>query len=640
MSHLKLPDFFRDIESLKRVFPAYEVRDAQIEMAKAVDRTIREGGTLFVEAATGIGKTLAYLLPALMCGRRVVVSTATKTLQEQIVKKDLPLLEKLFEASFDYVILKGRQNYLCKRRLSKFMGQPLFSFAEETPLYEPFLEWTRRTRTGDREELKGFPDRLSFWEEVNSRSELCVGTKCPFFKECYITRLRREAARVDILIVNHHLFFSDLALREKAPAEVLPEYDGVIFDEAHRVESIATLFFGWQLSVGQVEEIIRDLRLWSGSEKEDLSGPLDRLSRQSARFFSLFPEKVERFRILPEKVPEKQRLDGSLILEGLKQLTLKLREKRRSETSGETEALLRRIDDIKDGLEVFLNSEDPNFVTWGERRKKGIVLHISPVEISKLLASSLFSQVRFSVFTSATLSAGGDFTFIRERVGAGPDAETLTLPSPFDYENRVRILIPEAFPVPGTPAYETALPGLVRDIITFNGGRALVLFTSYRQMRRVFDTIRKKLLYPVFIQGEMPKSELLDVFKRDEESVLFATASFWEGVDIPGDALTAVIIDKLPFFVPDDPLEAARMEAMKQRGENPFVRYQVPRAVIALKQGLGRLMRHKRDRGILAILDSRIYKRSYGKTFLKSLPPAGVTHSLEELKSFVEDPGV
>jgi len=299
---------------------------------------------------------------------------------------------------------------------------------------------------------------------------------------------------------------------------------------------------------------------------------------------------------------------------------------------------LRRIDDIKDGLEVFLNSEDPNFVTWGERRKKGIVLHISPVEISKLLASSLFSQVRFSVFTSATLSAGGDFTFIRERVGAGPDAETLTLPSPFDYENRVRILIPEAFPVPGTPAYETALPVLVRDIITFNGGRALVLFTSYRQMRRVFDAIRKKLLYPVFIQGEMPKSELLEIFKKDEESVLFATASFWEGVDIPGDALTAVIIDKLPFFVPDDPLEAARMEAMKQRGENPFVRYQVPRAVIALKQGLGRLMRHKKDRGILAILDSRIYKRSYGRTFLKSLPPAGISHSLEELKSFVDDP--
>jgi len=637
MSRLSLPDFFKDTESLKKVFPAYEVRESQIEMAKAVDQAIREGQILFVEAATGIGKTLAYLLPALLSGKRVVISTATKTLQEQIVKKDLPLLEQLFNASLNYVMLKGRQNYLCKRRLSRFTRQPLFSFAEETSLYGPFLEWTRNTKTGDREELKGFPERLGFWEEVNSRSELCVGSKCPFFKECFITKLRREAARADLLIVNHHLFFSDLALREKAPAEVLPEYDGVIFDEAHRVEPIATLFFGWQLSMGQVEEVIRDLKRWSEQEKVDFSEPLERFSRQAVGFFNAFPEKEERFRIHIEELPEELRLEGQMMIETLTQLTLSLREKRGSEASGEVEALLRRIDGIKDGLEAFLKSRDPNFVSWGERRKRGVVLHTSPIEVKEFLRSALLTQVHFTVFTSATLSAGGDFSFIRERVGAAERAQTLTLPSPFDYRNRVRIFIPRNFPVPGSKAYEEALPGLIRDLINCNGGRALVLFTSYRQMYRVFERIRKGLSYPVFVQGELPKSELLEAFRGDEESVLFATASFWEGVDIPGEALTAVVIDKLPFFVPDDPLEAARMEAMKERGENPFVRYQVPRAVIALKQGIGRLMRHKKDRGILAILDSRIYKRSYGRTFLKSLPPAEITHSMDDLKSFIDD---
>ena len=637
MSRPNLTDFFLDTESLKRIFPAYEIRDAQIEMARAVDRTIREGGTLFVEAATGIGKTLAYLLPALSCGRRVVISTATKTLQEQIARKDLPLLKRVFNASFDFVMLKGRQNYLCKRRLARFTRQPLFTFAEETTLFEPFLAWTRETKTGDREELRGFPEHLGFWEEVNSRSELCVGTQCSHFKECFITKLRREAARADLLIVNHHLFFSDLALQEKAPAEVLPEYDGVIFDEAHRVESIATLFFGWQLSAGQMEEIVRDLRRWAAMVKTDVADPLDRLERQSVRFFSSFMGEEERFRISMEALPGKLREEGAMMAETLGQLSLKLRQVQNEESSGETAALLRRLAGFRDGLVSFLDPRDPNLVAWGERRKRGVILHVSPVEIRDLLRNALLTQVRFTVFTSATLSAGDDFSFIRERVGADPDAEALTLPSPFDYENRVRIFIPKDFPVPGTQAYEVRLPGLVRDLIRINGGRALVLFTSYRQMCRVFETIQGRLAFPLLIQGERPKSELLETFRKQEESVLFATASFWEGVDIPGDALTAVIIDKLPFFVPDDPLESARMEAMKERGENPFTRYQVPRAVIALKQGLGRLMRHKQDRGILAICDSRIYKRSYGKTFLKSLPPAGITHSLEALRSFVED---
>lgn len=619
------------------MFPAYEVRDAQIEMAGAVARAIREGGTLFVEAATGIGKTLAYLLPALMSGRRVVVSTATKTLQEQIVKKDLPLLEKLFGTSLSYVMLKGRQNYLCRRRLSRFTRQPLFAFAEETSLYEPFLSWSQQTKTGDREELKGFPERLGFWEEVNSRSELCVGSRCPFFKTCFLTRLRREAVRADLLIVNHHLFFSDLALRERAPAEVLPDYDGVIFDEAHRVEPVATLFFGWQLGLGQVEEIVRDLRRWGGGGKAELAETLDRLERQASRFFASFQGEEERFRIQTAELPGDVRTEGRLIVETLNHLALELRGGADEDAASEVEALKRRLAGLKDGLVSFLETQDPNLIAWGERRKKGVTLHVSPIEVEDLLRAALFSQVRFSVFTSATLSAGGNFDFIRERLGAGSETETLALASPFDYENRVRIFIPKAFPIPGTQDYEARLPGLIRDLLILNGGRALVLFTSYRQMRRVFEIIRKRLSFPLFIQGQQPKSELLETFREDAESVLFATASFWEGVDIPGDALTAVIIDKLPFFVPDDPLESARMEAMKKRGENPFVRYQLPRAVIALKQGLGRLMRHKEDRGILAICDSRIYKRSYGKIFLKSLPPAGITHSLADLRLFVKN---
>jgi len=607
-------------------------------MAESVDRAIRKGTILFVEAATGIGKTLAYLLPSLLSGERVVVSTATKTLQEQIVKKDLPLLERLLGTPVDFVMLKGRQNYLCKRRMSKFIRNPMFSFMDEVSLYEPFLAWTRQTETGDREELTGFPERLGFWEEVNSRSELCTGSKCPFFKECFITRLKRDAGRADLLIVNHHLFFSDLVLRQKAPAEILPEYDGVIFDEAHRVESVATLFFGRQLSMGQVEEIIRDLKRWVGIEEIDLSEELERISRQSVRFFSFFAPDTERFRLDTKNFSEECHAEGESMIEGFGHITLKLQEKRQSEQSGEADALLRRVVELKEGLEMFLETHDPSLVYWGEKRKKGVVLHISPIEVSDLLKESLFSQVRFAVFTSATLSAGGSFSFIRDRLGAPESAETLTLSSPFDYENRVRIFIPKSFPVPGTKEYEATLPGLVKDIVSINGGRALVLFTSYRQMRRVFESIRKSLPYPLFLQGEQPRSELLKAFRGDEESVLFATASFWEGVDVPGESLTAVIIDKLPFFAPDDPLEAAKMDAMTKRGENPFVRYQVPRAVIALKQGLGRLMRHKKDRGILSILDSRIYKRAYGKTFLNSLPPAKVINSLKDLRLFVDNP--
>ncbi len=606
-------------------------------MAEAVYEVMRRGGLLFVEAATGTGKTLAYLLPAMLSKGRVVVSTATKTLQEQVVKKDLPLLEKLIHSPIESIMLKGRQNYLCKRRLSRFMQAPLFPFMEETILYEPFIQWARETKTGDREELRGFPERLGFWEEVNSKSDLCIGNRCPFFKECFLTRLKREAAKADLLIVNHHLFFSDLALRQRAPVEILPEYDGVIFDEAHRVESVATLFFGDQIRYGQVETLARDLLRWRGVEKLGLTEDLDRLGRQAARFFSFFTRDTERFPLDPEQLTGECREIGEQIREGLGALSMKIREYTTKQPSdeGEGEAFLKRITELRDHLGTFLAPRSPDFVYWGEKGKKGPILHASPIEVGKILRDALFGEVRFAVFTSATLSAAGSFSFIRERLGAPETARTMGFPSPFDYEGRVRIFIPKAFPVPGTKEYETALPKLIREIILLNGGRTLALFTSYRQMRRVYEKIRNSLPVSTFLQGDQPRSELLKVFKGDEQSVLFATASFWEGVDVPGSSLTAVIIDKLPFFVPDDPLEMARMKAMEERGENAFFQYQVPRAVISLKQGLGRLMRHKQDRGILAILDSRIYKRSYGKTFLKSLPPARVIHTLDALKTFI-----
>ncbi len=636
MSPPSLPDFFRNPDAFLETFPAYELREGQIQMAEAVHEVMRKGGVLFVEAATGTGKTLAYLLPAVLSEKRVVISTATKTLQEQIIKKDLPLLEKLLDTRIGYVMLKGRQNYLCRRRFTRFAKNPMFPVLDETSLYEPFLAWARETSTGDKEELKNFPERFSFWEEVNSRSDLCVGGKCSFFKDCFVTRLKREAAKADLLIVNHHLFFSDLAIRQKAPAEVLPDYDGVIFDEAHRVESIATLFFGGQISYGQMEELVGDLDRWSRFEKMDLNTELERLGRRAARFFSFLNPETERFPLKPEQLDGECRETGEQIREDLGHLLLKVRERQVKEPSEEGEAFLKRLAEIKDHLEIFLGPPDPDFVYWGEKRKKGAVLHASPIEVGEIMRNALFSQVRFTIFTSATLSAAGSFSFIQDRLGATDSARTLALPSPFDYETRVRIFIPKSMPIPGTKEYDAALPGLVRDIIILNGGRTLALFTSYRQMRRVYERIRKTLPMSVFLQGDQPRSELLKAFKSDEQSVLFATASFWEGVDVPGSSLTAVIIDKLPFFAPDDPLEMARMKAMEERGENPFFHYQIPRAVISLKQGLGRLMRHKQDRGILAILDSRIYKRSYGKLFLKSLPPARILHSLEELKGFVE----
>ena len=636
MPRQNLHDLFKNIETLQQAFPAYELRDAQVQMADAVNDVMRRGGVLFVEAATGTGKTLAYLLPALLSGKRVVVSTATKNLQDQIARKDLPLIEKLFSRPLRYVTLKGRQNYLCKRRLSRFKKNPLFSFVEEASLYKPFLAWSQETEMGDREELVNFPEHLGFWEEVNSKSDLCIGTQCPFFKECFITRLKREAAKVDLLIVNHHLFFSDLALRQKAPAEVLPDYDGVIFDEAHRIEATATLFFGHQIGYGQMEELVRDLERWSNAKKIGLAPELERLSRKMARFFSFFNPESDRFPLELTRISEECFEAGRQILEGLEHLTLRLhRESLSGDTEGEDEAFHKRIIELQEGIGVFLSPPKPDFVYWGEKRKRGVLLHASPVEIGNILQEALYAQVHFTIFTSATLSAGGSFSFVQDRLGVPETARTLILPSPFDYEKRVKIFIPKSFPVPGTQEYEIALPDLIREIIILNGGRTLTLFTSYRQMRRVYERIHKSVPYPLFLQGDQPRSELLNMFRKEEESVLFATASFWEGVDVPGNSLTAVVIDKLPFFAPDDPLEIARMKVIEKRGKNPFFQYQIPRAIISLKQGLGRLMRHKKDRGVLAILDSRIYRRSYGGMFLKSLPPAEIIHSLEELKGFI-----
>ena len=636
MTSPNLKEFFNSTETFKSIFPSYEVRVSQVKMAEDVAHVIQNGGTLFVEAATGIGKTLAYLIPAIFSGRRVVVSTATKTLQDQIAHKDIPLLERLFKSRVNVAVLKGRQNYLCRRRLSSFMKAPLFSFVEETSFYKPFLKWAEQTETGDREELTGFPETLRFWTEVNSRSELCVGGKCPHFGTCFLTKLKRDAAQADLLVVNHHLFFSDLALRHKAPAAVLPDYEGVIFDEAHRVEAIATLFFGVHISSGQVEDLLKDIRRWALVMGLSVDPELEAIGAHTARFFDGLKAGEDRFRLRANGFPKPVKEAGGLLRDGLLALNGKIgKTKEKKGESGDKEVLTRRILEIRDSFSAFLTPFDPAFVYWGERRKKRVTLHASPVELSGPLQEALFSDTRFTVFTSATLSANGDFSFIRERLGLEDGASEVILPSPFDYNARVLTYIPKDFPVPGSQKYEAALPGLIREIIQINGGKALVLFTSFRQMVRVYHLIKERMPRSAFLQGDKPKSELLQMFREEEESVLFATASFWEGVDIPGEALTAVIIDKLPFFVPDDPLESARMEAVKRKGQNPFMSYQLPRAIISLKQGLGRLMRKKSDRGVLAVLDSRIYKRASGKAFIKSLPPARITHELSDLKRFV-----
>ncbi len=622
---------------LERNHPRFELRRSQLEMAEGVESALADRHHLIVEAGTGTGKTLAYLVPLVRSGRRIIISTGTKNLQEQIFFKDIPFLKKLFPG-LRATLLKGRRNYLCRQKLYDLEKQPVLEGLEEVELYAKIREWERRTKTGDRVELHGLPDASELWARIDARGEACTGKKCAQFERCFITSMHQRAAESDLLIVNHHLFFADLALRQTDFAGLLPDYSAIVFDDAHELEDVATQFFGIQVSNYRVEELGRDAE--STLRQKGLKAPgvlsaVRELRRHAELFFELLPQSEGRTSF--DNRADFLKAQGKTYSGLSNALTLLETELARvRESPEEIKNLARRVAELKQALEFVLEGHDRNFVYWWERRGRGVFLEASPIDVSAILREILFDRVDTVVLASATLAVGGSFDFLKRRLGVR-NAQERILDSHFDYPQQALLYTPPHLPDPREPGFAERAAEEILEILRATRGRAFVLFTSYQQMGEVYERLRTRLRYPMLLQGTSPRNELLERFRSTPHAVLFATSSFWQGVDVQGPQLSAVIIDRLPFAVPTDPVVAARIRQINEDGGNAFTDYQVPQAVIALKQGFGRLIRSVQDRGILTILDPRILRKQYGKVFLESLPGYRRTERVEEVAAFMRE---
>jgi len=630
---------------LARHVDGFEPREHQLEMARSVARSLEDEIPLLVEAGTGTGKTWAYLVPAILSGRKIVVSTGTKTLQDQIFDHDIPLLRKLFFKDLRAVCLKGRKNYLCLRRFKAYNFQPNLWQEEEAGLLARLAKWVDRTRTGDRAEIAWLPDRCGTWSEVSSGSDQCLGQKCGEFGRCFLNAVRHEAQEADLLVVNHHLFFANLSLRKEGYGEVVPEYEGVIFDEAHEVEDVAGMYFCLSFNSFRVNELVRDIR-------RELAGIEGAGRRDDSRIADMCFHLEREMHGLHRWLLKKNEGKGRAPLD-LRRLGEQFSEAGRAvaHVLGELAAALgpftddnpgvegceRRVSDARRQLLELLEQSDPSLVYWYECTSAALFLNATPLEVAPILREHLFEATPATVLTSATLSTAGSFAYFRERLGMPDQGREALMPSPFAYEKQALLYIPERFPEPRDPQYGDALSRQALEILLSTQGRALFLFTSYQNLHRMCDYLKDRLPFPLLVQGDRPKRVLLSRFRERVESVLLATGSFWQGIDVPGEALSCVLIDKLPFDVPDDPLVAARMKRIAEDGRSAFYHYQIPRAVVHLKQGVGRLIRSSKDRGILAIFDVRLRTKSYGRVFLKSLPPYRLVGGTDELRGFLDD---
>ncbi|HEX8000670.1 MAG TPA: ATP-dependent DNA helicase [Pyrinomonadaceae bacterium] len=642
---------------IARAHPEYEYRPGQIQMAESVLRAFEEKRHLIVEAGTGTGKTLAYLVPAIAAavgrGGRVVISTGTKNLQEQLMEKDIPFLQRVLPRKFSAAYMKGRSNYACLQRIKRAENSPVLDGLDELDYFDEVREWVRESQTGDRAELLGLPENLSFWRHIDARSEICMGQKCPDYDACFITRMRQRAMDADIVIVNHHLFFADLALRNSEYGQVLPDYSAVVFDEAHLVEDVAAEYFGAQVSSYQLEDLVRDLAqlpITNVDVNRDLTKIAARITRFADHFWmGLNTGRGEEGRgpILPGTFARKKTSgeieatpvgDAYLSLDGaLARMETTL--DALSEQPPEVENLIRRVRQIRFDLQFIVAGDDKHFVYWLERRGRGVFLRASPIDVSGLLQDRLFERVETVVLTSATLASAGNFGFIKERLGLDEETSDLVAPSSYDYENQAVLYLPERMPDPRSPQWADAAAAEVVKILRATEGRAFVLSTSFAGMRALYERVAQEVEYPCLLQGTASKAGLLERFRETPHAVLFATASFWQGVDVRGQQLSCVIIDKLPFAVPTDPVVAARQRYIDEQGGSSFYEYSVPQAIISLKQGLGRLIRSATDKGVLAVLDPRLRTKGYGRLFLESLPPCRVTSDIAEVSSVFEQTG-
>jgi ATP-dependent DNA helicase DinG len=656
---------FSNEGSLSGAVRDFEPRDGQRRMAAAVAAIVETGGTLLAEAGTGTGKTLAYLIPAILSGQRVLVSTGTKNLQEQIFFKDIPALRQALGVEFTATLMKGRGNYLClhhwdayKDRVEHGSGARLIDTGDRVLL--PMLkEWAASTTTGDRAELRDLPEDVPLWREIAAEAETCLGAECPRYGDCYVTKMRQRAAESDVVIVNHYLLCADAAIRHGSFGEVIPACATLVVDEAHQLEDVATQYFGLSVSNYRLDELVRDgQHLLSAAgrglaprQAEEISRALSRVSERAQLFFSALSEvrlaspggtaTESRSRYTAESIGDHVEAGIALVgvLEGLEATFALARAPAGAEAApvgpgDEALATLqRRSEELHRDLRRLLRGDDPDLVYFLEVRGRGTFLRASPIDVSRLVRDALFDRFRTVVLTSATLAVDDSFAYVKGRLGV-KDSDEIRVPSEFDFAKQALLYLPRRMPPPKAPGFAEAVARETIALLTHSRGRAFVLFTSYAVLRTVQRFVKMGVPFPVLVQGTAPRSTLIDLFRSTPNAVLLATSSFWQGVDVAGEALSCVIIDKLPFASPGDPVTAARIDAIRARGGDPFTDYQVPLAILSLQQGLGRLLRHRADRGVLAILDPRLQSTGYGRRFLQSLPPAPVTRELETVGRF------
>lgn len=638
----QIAEAFAEGGPLASALGSFEPRPSQLEMATAAGDIFTDGGVLLAEAGTGTGKTLAYLVPAILSRHRVLVSTGTKNLQDQIYYKDLPALREALGVPFTATYMKGRGNYLCLHRFEALQQDEEPRSPSDRAAVATLTEWVTQTETGDRAEVEDLPDDLPLWNEISATSENCIGAECPQFDACFVTQMRQRALESDLVIVNHHLLCADAAVRQSAYGEVIPSCAYTVIDEAHQLEDVATQYFGVVISNYRLDELVRDGRRSLGGEiglideaVAEIRQRLDRTHEHAHLFFGalmMVGVTGDRTRVTGETlapvVDATLRLADSLT--GLEHACLGV-----DDPSEDLQSLARRATELRDQLRFLMAASDSDFVYFLELRGKGVFLRASPIDVSTIVRELLIDRASGTILTSATLTVDDTFDYLRSRLGLD-DALELRLRSEFDFTEQAVLFLPRQMPDPRSSRFTTSMARELVGLLRITEGRAFVLFTSYANLRDVHRQLEPVLPYPMFVQGSAPRTVLLREFRATPQSVLLATSSFWQGVDVAGDALSCVVIDKLPFASPSDPITAARMEAVEAKGGNAFSDYQVPLAILTLLQGLGRLIRHRRDRGVLALFDSRVRTKGYGRRFLASLPPAPVIHDLDDVKQFLD----
>jgi len=622
-----------------RELPAYRLRPQQIAMAEAVAHTIDAGGQLVAEAGTGTGKTFAYLVPALLSGGKVIVSTGTKTLQDQLFKRDLPLVRDALKLPITVALLKGRANYVCHHHLERTRSLDSLATRADVRYLQHIESFARTSASGDRAELADVPENATIWSQVTSTRENCLGGECPHYAECFVMKARKDALAADVVVINHHLFLADVVLKDEGLADLLPRCNTVILDEAHQLPETATLFFGEQVSAGQLSELARDAQLESLRVARDYA-PLP----DAAAALALA---IRRLRLAGGEAVGKytqeqalRRPDFEPALDALADALRKLESElaQQAERSEELGQCARRATEISARLARWRSTEDPEWIRWLDVTSHGWQLHASPLSVAEIFARQVQDSARSWIFTSATLAVNGDFALYRRELGL-EHAAAACWESPFDYDRQALLYVPRDLPPPNSFEHTDAVVAAAMPVLGASGGRAFLLFTTLRALERARAAIiaafaRERLHYPLLVQGDGSRSELLSRFRRLGNAVLLGSQSFWEGVDVPGDALSLVVIDKLPFAPPDDPLLAARLAHIERLGGNAFLDYQLPEAAINLKQGAGRLIRTETDRGVLMICDPRLAQKPYGRRILGALPPMRRTRELADVVAF------